>query len=276
VAQRLHVTAFVAVAARKAQVSCGGDDNKALPRWMPVPSVLPTKPSHGVLPAWHETLRVVARARLLACLVLGLLWPALAPLAWDAERMLAAAQKLSPHAVAEVRELQPLLTQALSMDDAGKLQAINRFFNQHILFRDDQETWGQLDYWASPLESLSRGQGDCEDYVIAKYFSLLAVGMPMSRLRLVYVRAQVGGPNGSLLPHMVLAYYAEPGAEPTILDNLISELRPASRRLDLVPVFSFNSEGLWQGVGSQGAGDPTARRSRWPGVLAKARTEGFQ
>ena len=41
----------------------------------------------------------------------------------------------------------------------------------------------------------------------------------------------------------------QPGAEPLILDNLITEVRPASRRPDLVPVFSFNSEGLWQGVG---------------------------
>jgi predicted transglutaminase-like cysteine proteinase len=100
--------------------------------------------------------------------------------------------------------------------------------------------------------------------------------MPMAKLRLVYVRAQIGGPNGALQAHMVLAYYPEPGAEPTILDNLITELRPASRRPDLVPVFSFNSEGLWQGVGSQGAGDPTARLSRWREVLAKARAEGFQ
>jgi predicted transglutaminase-like cysteine proteinase len=212
----------------------------------------------------------------MACLLTGLLWPGLAPLAWDADRMLAAAQRLSPRAVAEVKELQPVLTQALNMDDAGKLQAINGFFNRHILFREDKDIWGQMDYWASPLESLGRGQGDCEDYAIAKYFSLLGVGMPMAKLRLVYVRAQIGGPNGALQAHMVLAYYPEPGAEPTILDNLITELRPASRRPDLVPVFSFNSEGLWQGVGSQGAGDPTARLSRWREVLAKARAEGFQ
>jgi hypothetical protein len=91
------------------------------------------------------------------------------------------------------------------------------------------------------------------------------------------VRAQIGGPQGALQAHMVLAYYAAPGAEPMILDNLITELRPASRRPDLVPVFSFNSEGLWQGVGAQAAGgDPTARLSRWREVLAKARAEGFQ
>ena len=45
------------------------------------------------------------------------------------------------------------------------------------------------DYWASPLETLDKGRGDCEDYAIAKYFSLLAAGVPVARLRLVYVRA---------------------------------------------------------------------------------------
>jgi predicted transglutaminase-like cysteine proteinase len=210
-------------------------------------------------------------------IIVGLLCPGMPPLAWDSERMMLAAKKLSPRAMAGVQALQPVLAQALDMSEPNQLQAVNAFFNQRILFRDDTEVWGQVDYWASPLETLDKGAGDCEDYAIAKYFSLLAVGVPVSKLRLVYVRAQIGGPQGALVAHMVLAYYAAPGAEPTILDNLITELRPASRRPDLVPVFSFNSEGLWQGVGPQAAaGDPTARLSRWREVLAKAHAEGFQ
>jgi predicted transglutaminase-like cysteine proteinase len=209
-------------------------------------------------------------------LVAGLVVPHLDSRAWDVERMMAAARRLSPRAVAGVQALQPVLVQALQQDEAAQVQAINQFFNRRIQFREDTEVWGQLDYWASPLESLDKGQGDCEDYAIAKYFSLLAVGMPVSKLRLVYVRAQIGGPNGVMQAHMVLAYYATPGAEPMILDNLITEVRPASRRPDLSPVFSFNSEGLWQGVGPQAAGDPAARLSRWREVLVKARAEGFQ
>ena len=160
---------------------------------------------------------------------------------------------------------------------------LGRFFEQlrgvdarFSPFREDSEVWHQEDYWASPLETLEKGQGDCEDFAIAKYFTLLALGMPASKLRLVYVRAMIGGPGGPQQAHMVLAYYPAAGAEPLILDNLITELRPASRRPDLVPVFSFNSEGLWQGVGGPAAGDPTARLSRWREVLAKARAEGFQ
>ena len=188
--------------------------------------------------------------------------------------MLAAAKRTSPRAAAGVQALQPLLTQSIDLGEVAQLQAVNEFFNRRVLFRDDTEAWGQTDYWASPMETLDRGQGDCEDFAIAKYFSLLAIGMPIPKLRLVYVRAQIGGPQGVQQAHMVLAYYAAPGAEPLILDNLITEVRPASRRPDLVPVFSFNSEGLWQGVGSPAAGDPAARLSRWRGVLEKARTEG--
>lgn len=190
--------------------------------------------------------------------------------------MLSAAHRLSPRAVAGAQALQPLLTEAQGMADDARLEAINQFFNRRVLFRDDTEVWGQVDYWASPLETLDKGQGDCEDFAIAKYFSLIAAGMPSAKLRLVYVRAQIGGPNGAVQAHMVLAYYAAPGAEPLILDNLITEVRPASRRPDLVPVFSFNGEGLWQGVGAQVAGDPVSRLSRWREVLAKARAEGFQ
>jgi hypothetical protein len=66
-----------------------------------------------------------------------------------------------------------------------------------------------------------------------------------------------------------------PNAEPLILDNLITDVRPASRRPDLAPVFSFNSEGLWQGVGSQTAGDPTARLSRWREMLVEGARRGI-
>lgn len=190
----------------------------------------------------------------------------------DALRMAQAAQRQGPRAVAALPALQAMLQQGVAGDDEAQLEAVNSFFNRRIVFTDDSEVWGQADHWASPFEALGQGRGDCEDYAIAKYFSLLAMGMPMSRLRLVYVRAQIGGNSQA---HMVLAYYAQPNAEPLILDNLITSVRSASRRPDLVPVFSFNSEGLWQGVGAQSAGDPQARLSRWRDVMAKARAEGF-
>jgi predicted transglutaminase-like cysteine proteinase len=209
------------------------------------------------------------------CLVL-LAFAMYQPRAWDADTMLRAAAARGPQALAGARDLQALIVGLTGQDEPSRLLAVNQFFNRRVVFTPDTEVWGQIDYWASPLETLGKGRGDCEDYVIAKYFSLLATGLPVAKLRLVYVRAVVGPPPGEVLAHMVLAYYATPTAEPLILDNLIGEIRPSSRRPDLEPVFSFNGEGLWQGVGSQSAGDPVARLSRWRDVLAKARAEGFQ
>lgn len=208
-------------------------------------------------------------------LAASLLWSCALPRAWDVDRAQQAAQRLGPRAMQGLRALQPVLASAVGVDDSQRLDAINQFFNRYVVFRDDTEVWHAADYWASPLETLQQGAGDCEDFAIAKYFALLAGGMPATRLRLVYVRLHAGGAGGSGQPHMVLAYYATPLAEPLILDNLVTEIRPASRRSDLTPVFSFNSEGLWQGAGAQSLGDPAARLSRWRDVLAKAREEGF-
>jgi predicted transglutaminase-like cysteine proteinase len=245
------------------------DENMALPRNSPTP--LPNVSSHLAAPrcvAWRA-----ARLTLLAALLaLG----AAIGQAWDQQRMLAAAQRQGAQALAGARALQTVLAGAVALGDEERLPAINQFFNQRIVFTDDDVAWGVADHWASPLELLEKGRGDCEDYAIAKYFGLIATGVPMARLRLIYVRAELGGPGGPVQAHMVLAYYPQPGAEPLILDNLIGEVRPASRRPDLTPVFSFNSEGLWQGAGGPAAGDPTARLSRWREVLAKARAEGFQ
>ncbi len=224
------------------------------------------------------TVRLVC-AKLFQLLVVGLVlvvWlAARSSLAWDPERLTALASRHDPAVQQSVRSLLDTIGRAAALPDESRLEAINQFFNRRIFFREDVEVWGQVDYWASPLETLVRGQGDCEDYAIAKYFSLLASGLQPAKLRLVYVRAVLGPPASPPVAHMVLAYYPAQGAEPLILDNLVPEVLPASRRRDLTPVFSFNTEGLWQGTQGSEAGDPLARLSRWREVVAKVREQGF-
>lgn len=214
----------------------------------------------------------LAGLALSACLSLGALLAPAALQAWEAERVLESAARFGPRTLAAARQLQQLVERAAQQEEVQRLKAVNDFFNQRIAFREDIDTWGKLDYWASPLETLDRGQGDCEDYAIAKYFSLLAAGVPEAKLRMVYVRAMLAGRAQA---HMVLAYYARPDAEPLILDNLQPELKPAGSRPDLAPVFSFNSEGLWQGVGGASTGSAVARLSIWREALAKIKAEGF-
>ncbi len=167
-----------------------------------------------------------------------------------------------------------LLNDAQALGEREKLRTVNEFFNRRIAFDDDISIWQQSDYWATPLETLGSGRADCEDFSIAKYYSLLALGIPNGKLRLVYVRARLEGPAGPYVQaHMVLAYYATPGAEPLVLDNLRPEILPASRRTDLSPIFSFNSAGLWQGTGNQSS---KSNLSRWQDLLSRARAEGFE
>ena len=118
------------------------------------------------------------------------------------------------------------------------LRTVNLYFKR-IPFVQDLAHWGVEDYWATPAETFASNGGDCEDYSLAKYFLLKELGVPVGRLRITYVKAVRLNQA-----HMVLAYYATPGAEPLILDNLEDTVRLASERPDLVPVYSFNDEDL--------------------------------
>lgn len=155
-----------------------------------------------------------------------------------------------------------------------QLREVNLFFNRRVRWLDDSDIWGQEDFWATPLETLGRGEGDCEDYTIAKYITLKQLGVPGERLRMIYVRARIGRSNTSQA-HMVLGYYRHPSVEPLILDNLVPSITPASQRTDLSPVFSFNSDGLWTGGSNESRADPTQRLSRWRSVLGRMQEQGF-
>lgn len=129
--------------------------------------------------------------------------------------------------------------EAANWSEQQALGEVNRFFNQ-LVFIPDISLWGKEDYWASPMEFLGAGGGDCEDFSIAKYFSLQELGIPDEKLRMVYVKSLTYQQF-----HMVVAYYPTPDAVPLILDNIDPVIKPATRRTDLIPVFSFNGSHLW-------------------------------
>jgi len=194
--------------------------------------------------------------------------------AWDYDVLrLAVARQYGQQAERTLLDWQALLTDAAHRAEADKLERINAFFNRRLRYEEDQKVWNTVDYWATPLEFIGRGQGDCEDYVIAKYFSLRQLGVATQKLRITYVSARIGGPSSRITQaHMVLTYYPSPDAEPLVLDNLVNSILPASRRTDLTPVYSFNSEGLF--VGNTVA--PIERLSRWKDLLLKMKSEGME
>lgn len=184
-----------------------------------------------------------------------------------------AQQRYGTHAADTVAAWRQLMEESRALSDQDKLNRVNTFFNRRIFFKDDIEVWQTTDYWATPLEFMGRGAGDCEDFSIAKYITLQMLGIGNENLRLIYVRAKSG--STASIAHMVLGYYPQPTAEPQILDNLISSVRPASQRSDLTPVFSFNGDGLWVGGASASSADPTTRLSRWRDVLERMHQDGL-
>ena len=144
---------------------------------------------------------------------------------------------------------------ASGLTDRQKLEKVNQFFNQ-MRFIDDIKLWRKKDYWATPLEFLGAAGGDCEDFSISKYFTLLELGVPDEKMRMVYVKALDYNQF-----HMVVAYYDTPSSVPVILDNLIGSIRPASQRRDLMPIYSFNGSHLWL-MKARGQGELAGQSSR--------------
>jgi len=134
---------------------------------------------------------------------------------------------------------QRLISENQQQAEEQKLRLVNDFFNE-LTYRSDLNIWGQEDYWATPAESLGKGQADCEDYSIAKYFTLRELGVSEDKMRITYVKALELNQA-----HMVLSYYPQPNSVPLVLDNLKADILSATKRFDLAPVYSFNAEGLW-------------------------------
>ncbi|GEN28878.1 hypothetical protein HVA01_25240 [Halovibrio variabilis] len=195
--------------------------------------------------------------------------------AFDPQRLRQSMQQQYGQAgLSVLEEWFSLLQQLQNKDVQAQLRGVNDFFNRRIRWIDDIQVWGQEDYWATPLEAMGKGQGDCEDYSIAKYITLKQLGVTSRYLRMIYVRARIGR-SQITQAHMVLGYYSAPDAEPLVLDNIVPSITPASQRTDLDPLFSFNSDGLWAGGSSESRADPLARLSRWRSVIERMQTQGF-
>lgn len=147
--------------------------------------------------------------------------------------------KYGYNAELRVRRWQDMIHENRDLPDRVKLELVNDFFNG-ALFVNDLALWNKRDYWATPVEFLAYDAGDCEDFSIAKYFTLREMGIDTRKLRITYVKALTLNQA-----HMVLAYYETPSSIPIILDNINKSIRPATERSDLQPVYSFNADDLW-------------------------------
>jgi predicted transglutaminase-like cysteine proteinase len=169
-----------------------------------------------------------------------------------------------------VKTWQDLINSGIYLSDAEKLEKVNQFFNR-LKFVNDIDHWGKEDYWATPLQTLVTNGGDCEDFSIAKYFTLREMGVSDELMRLTYVKALELNQA-----HMVLTYYPSQETEPLILDNLVDEIKPSDERDDLLPVYSFNGDGLWLAKSRLGEAKHVGRADRlgpWRDVIARINDE---
>jgi predicted transglutaminase-like cysteine proteinase len=216
--------------------------------------------------------------QLLAISAIGgslLLGPGVAQAAWSLDPVLRKAEKRygrSSQARERLQVWQDLLNDSRQRPEQEQLQAVNRQINRQVRFRDDSALWKRRDYWATPVETLAKGAGDCEDFALAKYFTLLQLGIPQEKLRITYAKSL-----DLNQAHMVVTYYEAPGAEPLVLDNLVDVILPASQRKDLALRYAFDARGLYVMKGSTlkrvGAIDELPF---WQGLLARMKQEGFR
>lgn len=144
-------------------------------------------------------------------------------------------------AIARLEAWHKLVSDLSGASESQQLQQVNRFFNTHIRYAEDVDLWDVSDYWASPEETLGRGAGDCEDFALAKYFTLRQLGVAPEHLRLLYTTLASNGQA-----HMVLAYWPTPQHEALILDNLDADLTPLLQRQDLSIQFAFDARHLYK------------------------------
>ncbi len=183
----------------------------------------------------------------------------------DTELLSKAEQKYGKSARLRLVAWENLIITDNSQTELEKLEKVNQFFNQ-MEFVEDIDHWGNKDYWATPIEFLGTQGGDCEDFTIAKYFTLKAMGIEEEKLNLTYVKALTYNVH-----HMVLTYFSTPGSEPLVLDNIVADIKPASQRRDLLPIYSFNGTGLWLAK-QRGRGKlagSSSRLKRWQDLVQR-------
>ncbi len=117
-----------------------------------------------------------------------------------------------------------------------QMDALNAHLNK-AAYVTDMVNWQQQDYWATIHQFFSK-DGDCEDYAIAKYYSLIELGFDADQMRIVIVED-----TNLNIAHAVLAVYLDD--EIWVLDNQISTLVSHDNIVHYTPLYSINENAWW-------------------------------
>lgn len=125
------------------------------------------------------------------------------------------------------------------MPPLEQIKAVNSFWNKWP-YRQDKDVYGKEDYWAAPY-LFRKNSGDCEDYCIAKYFTLRELGYSPEQLRIVIVMEKIRN-----IAHAVLVVFINDDAY--VLDNLTSSVLSHTRSRNYAPQYSVNEQYRWAHV----------------------------
>lgn len=168
---------------------------------------------------------------------------------------------------------EKMLRKAGQMNEEQKIKAVNEFFNENIVYKDDMVLYQKNDHWASLAETLKNAQGDCEDYAIAKYVTLRMLGVNDNKLKLKYV---IQDSQNKLTSHMILVYKKSNSSTEMVLDNINGTISPLKERIDLSVRYSFNSTKIWIGLSSYKLKKIKNKLPKWQNVLAKTNYSGIK
>jgi len=139
-----------------------------------------------------------------------------------------------------VLDYQKTISSYKALSKENQLLKVNFYLNQ-LLPQYDDIVQNKVDYWASPKEFLMIGFGDCEDYVIIKYFTLIKLGFDKEKLFFTTVFEK-----HLRSYHMVLSYFDKNGKAPLILDNLSFRVLRLDVRKDLKADTFINESGVYR------------------------------
>lgn len=138
---------------------------------------------------------------------------------------------------ASARRFVAIVDEARTRQGRGRIEAVNQAINKAVRYTSDTAQHGTADRWSAPLATLGAGQGDCEDYAIAKYAALRQAGMSADELRILLVRDRAAGQD-----HAVLA--ARNNGRWLMLDNRHSTLNETAELRQFTPLFALDHQGV--------------------------------
>jgi predicted transglutaminase-like cysteine proteinase len=149
-------------------------------------------------------------------------------------------KKYSQIALNRIDEFYEKLQQFQALPPSKQLIYVNHYLNT-FLSQYDAVIDHQEEHYKTPKEFLSIGYGDCEDYVIIKYFMLIELGFDAKKLFFAPVIERYSGGY-----HMVLLYYEHEKQPPLVLDNLSFRILHVDERIDLKPLECYNTTGYFK------------------------------